>query len=108
MNSGAQEGSSVYKSPIYILPYTSHLRENRRLDRTFVNSMVINNEIKKQNTTLSEKFLYQLRNYYLFNKTKIFFHLANEFGKCDVIRERLIYNLFKLRLKFRVDKLFTS
>jgi hypothetical protein len=40
--------------------------------------------------------------------TKMFFHLANGFGKIDVIAERLIYNLFKLQLKLRVDKLLTS
>ena len=57
---------------------------------------------------MSEKLLYQLRNYYLFYKTIMFFDLANGFGKFDVIRERLIYNLFKLKLKHRVDKLFTS
>lgn len=33
--------------------------------------------------------------------TKMFFHLANGFGKTDVIVERLIYNLFKLQLKLR-------
>jgi len=38
----------------------------------------------------------------------MFFDLANGFGKFDVIRERLVYNLFKLKLKNRVNKLFTS